>query len=676
MRFLRRVAEFVVGIASLPIAPIWAQQVTPGQTADPTIASPAGSHPTVEPAPVFPVDPRVYREVDMLRRDGFSVAREATVSLRVFEKKGAAVRDLTTSDVTLTVNGTVRPGRLVAPGAGETLVSPMVLLVFPPNQPTIHSIGVHQAERYFSSQPNELLPWKVGILDANGKLTPFTDGRSQLLAYLDVVDHTIEPFQYWSDVGLRSSVKWEGSWLTNAEEAIALMQSFSGPKVLLTMNPLGESMYGMNDHFLAHDGPESLVQIAEHIGAHIYIANVGGPEVDVPGGDASGDRPASGNFSYRAFAMMQTAKDTMGGFSNSLKDLAGYIHRDLDENYSLTFEMTDADRDKGIPAVNVTLTAPDRRVAVLDVVPVGSVREMVHPAITKEVAARVKREARHPVASPVFGITQHVDSFPLRSGLEPLLPMTCEVEWTGQGRGPRQLSVAETVEDTNLATTILDRDVLVNWNGHSLSWERDGRLRPGHYVWRVAIHDDQGKVLTAAERKVDIPFPRGAAVEASSLVVGKSCRTEAAAGLRKRADVDPAEKQDEHLMFDPMRAADCRVKPESADRFAATDLLHAFVRIYPAGKLEKKTAENWTASFVLRSATGAVETEKDIPFTVDAGSGYLAYVEVPLNAEAITPGAHTLDVSMKGPGIRGSLKESREIEIAGAGREGIAPRLP
>jgi hypothetical protein len=184
-------------------------------------------------------------------------------------------------------------------------------------------------------------------------------------------------------------------------------------------------------------------------------------------------------------------------------------------------------------------------------------------------------------------------------------------------------------------------------------------------VWRVAVHDDQGKVLAAAERKVEIPFPRGAAVEASSLVVGKACRGDAAAaGLRKRSDAAPGEKEGEHLMFDPLRAADCRVKPEPDDRFSAGDMLHAFVRIYPAGKLEKRTAESWTASFVLRSAAGAVETEKEIPFTLDGGSGYLAYVEVPLSSGAIRPGAHTLDVSMKGPGIHGSLKDSREIEIS------------
>jgi hypothetical protein len=185
----------------------------------------------------------------------------------------------------------------------------------------------------------------------------------------------------------------------------------------------------------------------------------------------------------------------------------------------------------------------------------------------------------------------------------------------------------------------------------------------------VALHDERGKVYAAAERRIEIDFPRGAAVSASSLVVGKSCRSGGmGAGLRKRSDVDPSRKEEEPMQVDPMLAADCRVRPEAADRFAATESLHALVRIYPAEKLAKRTPESWTASFVLRSAAGAVETEKDIPFIADSESGYLAYVEVPLSAEAIRPGAHTLDVSMKGPGIHGSLKESREIEIAAAGR--------
>ena len=113
-----------------------------------------------------------------------------------------------------------------------------------------------------------------------------------------------------------------------------------------------------------------------------------------------------------------------------------------------------------------------------------------------------------------------------------------------------------------------------------------------------------------------------------------------------------------------MLAADCRVRPEPTDRFAPTESLHALVRIYPAEKLAKRTPENWTASFVLRSAAGVVETQQEIPFTFDSESGYLAYVEVPLNAATIRPGAHTLDVLMKGPGIHGNLKESRDISIA------------
>ena len=693
MRFPQSAARIATGIGIVLAVSVAAQQLTPGQSADPTMAVPNGPQ-ALEVNPVHS-DPRTYRDVDLLRRDGFSVAEQATVSLRLFDKKGVTPAGLQSSDFSLVVNGTPRDAKLQAPGDSAAKVSPMVLIVFPPNQPTIHSIGVRQSERYFSSLPDELLPWKVGILDSNGKLTPFTDGRSQLLAYLDAVDHTNEPFEYWTDAGLRSNTKWDGGWLTNAEEAIALMQNFSGPKVILAMNPLAESMYGLNDQILSHNGPESLTQIARHIGAHIYIANVGGPEVAVPGGDAAEDRPAQVNgvggpllgsrpsdhmqidprlsaqldyFAYRNSVMMMTAKDTLGGFSNSLKDLAGYIHRDLDENYSLTFEMTPRDRDTGIPNVEVRMADHQHKVAILDVTPVGSTLNTDRMTISKEVQDRVKRESRHPVSSPDFKITQRVDSFPLRGGLQPILPMSAVVEWTGQGRSPRRLAVVETVEETNLSSTILDRDVQVKWNGRSLSWERDGILHPGRYLWRVAVHDEQGKVYVAAERRIEIDFPRGAAVSASSLVVGKSCRSGGTGtGLRKRADVDPNEKEEQqHMQVDPMQAADCRLKPEPTDRFAATESLHALVRIYPAEKLAKRTAENWTASFVLRSASGAVEAEKEIPFANDAESGYLAYVEVPLDAEAIRPGAHTLDVSMKGPGIRGSLKESREIEIAAA----------
>ena len=392
-----------------------------------------------------------------------------------------------------------------------------------------------------------------------------------MLAYLDAVDHTNEPFEYSTDAGLRSSTKWDGGWLTNAEEAIALMQNFSGPKVILAMNPLAESMYGLNDQILSHEGPESLTHIALDIGAHIYIANVGGPEVAVPGGDAAEDRPGQVNtpggpllgsrpsdhmqvdprlsaqldyFAYRNSVMMMTAKDTLGGFSNSLKDLAGYIHRDLDENYAFTFEMTAKDRDIGIPNVEVRMADHTHKVAILDVTPVGSTLNTERIALSKEVQDRVKRDSRKPVSSPDFRITQRVDFFPVRAGLQPILPMSAVVEWTGPGRSPRRLSVLETVEETNLSTTILERDMQANWNGRSLSWERDGILHPGRYVWRVALHDEQGKVYAAVERKIEINFPRGAAIAASSLIVGKSCREGGlAAGLRRRAGVEADDKE-------------------------------------------------------------------------------------------------------------------------------------
>lgn len=630
--------------------------------------------------PVPPPSP-LYRDTDLLRRAGFAEAEEATVSLRIADRNGVTPGNLQLSDFTLIVNGTERVGRLHAPGSPETMIPPVVLLVFPPNEPSVHFIAVREAEKYFSQQPAELLPWRVGILDSSGELIPFTNGRSQLLADLDVVEHANEPF-VWHDV-----------WLPKAQQAIAAMQSYEGAKVLLAMNPLAESTYSQG-LLLTHDGPESLAGIAQRIGAHIYIANVGGPEALVPlgaAGDATsmaGTRPsyhmqvdpedtaALNTFAYHNSLMMQTAADTLGGFANSLDELARQIHHDLDGTYSLDFDLTPEDRDHGIPSVQVRLAVRlaqhDLHVAILDVVPIGvtsdSNREM-----TRDKLEELAKTAATPVFSPDFRITQHVDYFPLREGMAPVLPMTGLVEWTGPGRGPAQLSVVESVEDLTLSTMVLVREIQVHWDGRSLSWERDGRLRPGHYAWRVAVHNGSGKIFASAEEKIEVPFPRDARVEVSSLIIGKSCREDSpsASGLQRRpqpalhrrlpAGSDSPEPV--RPQVDPMRAADCRLKPSSAGDFAATDTLHAFVRIYPVEKLEKHPPESWTAKFVLRSGSGSVSTEREIPFTVDSGSGYLASIEMPLDTPEIGTGPYTLDVEMRGPGIHRPLKQSRSLSI-------------
>jgi hypothetical protein len=119
------------------------------------------------------------------------------------------------------------------------------------------------------------------------------------------------------------------------------------------------------------------------------------------------------------------------------------------------------------------------------------------------------------------------------------------------------------------------------------------------------------------------------------------------------------------VLIDPMRAGECRVKPEADADFDSSDTLHAFIRIYPAEKLDKRKPESWTAKFVLRSTpSGSVESEETIPFTSDSGSGYLASVELALSGAGIKPGPHTLAVEMRGPGMRGDVKTSRAISLA------------
>ncbi len=649
-----------------------------------------------------------FQETDLLRRGSFRSAQQATVTVQVFNKARQNLTGLKMEDFTLIVNGTQRTGILRGPSETLSAPTPLVLMVFPPNQPIVHSIAIKQAKTYFSAQPNELLPWRVAILDSDGTSTSFSNGKTQLLAYLEELDHKKEPFQYASYIGSRRGFNWGGSWLTKAEQKIAQMQVDDGPKVILAFNTIADGMYGANNigagfgGAIEDDGPEVLTPVAMAIGAHIYIANVGGPDVLVPGGDASNsglatlspnvaeligpgfrnpyllgspNTPAyilsSGReiatlnyFAYRGSLSRQTAAETFGGLSNSLTTLTGQIHHDLDNNYAITFDLTPADRDKGTPEVEVRMTDRNRKVNIENLVPAGADME-------RKVASRQRMNAlwtasNQPVNSPDFQVSQHVDYFPLRNGLQPVLPMIYAVEWKGSGAAPEKLSIAEFLVNTGLSSNVMQREVDANWIGKGWSWERDGHLSPGEYAWRVVLHDDSNHILVSSEKKFKVDFPQGALLTYSSLIVGKSCRTAPTESLHQRTEAKPAVVDQTYSPSDPMRANDCRVKPEATGFFAPTDVLHTFLRIYPAGKIEKQPPEKWAASFTLRSAAGVVELQRDLNFSTDSGSGYLASVELPLDSPQVHEGPHTLDVRVHGPGIRKELVESRQLTIAPA----------
>jgi hypothetical protein len=297
--------------------------------------------------------------------------------------------------------------------------------------------------------------------------------------------------------------------------------------------------------------------------------------------------------------------------------------------------------------------------------PSDSSSEVRPEIISKALIEKVRRGAELRVTSPELLITQHVDYFPMGLELQPVLPMTTLIEWTGADRGPERLSVFESVEDLNLSTAVMERALEVKWDGHSLSWERNGDLNPGQYLWRVTVHDGDGTVFASAEKKIVVDGPQQAAIEASSLIIGKSCEEQGPSvdGLRRRTKNNPSKDDQTHSQIDPMRAVGCRIKPEASDRFVSTDRLHAFVRIYPSKKFAKHRPESWTAKFILRSKNDPVATEKEIPFRVDSASGYLAYAEISLDTPGMNPGNYTLEVVMHGPGIRAELDRSRSISI-------------
>lgn len=623
-----------------------------------------------------------YKEIDLLRRDGFAGADQATVTVRVFNKAGASPGDLHPADFDLTVNGKRRAFRLHAPGAGAASVPAMVLLVFPPNQPAVHSMAAKQALGYFSHLTGERMPWKVATFDSNGKATTFTNSRPQLIAELNVIERTKAPSESTGE-GLPTGMRGEGDWLTKAEQAIGAMQRYDGPKVVLAMGPLSTPSDAKTGQTLSQDGAEQLRAAAQHVGAHIYIDNVAGTESTVPGSEAAGEdagtKPSSAkqidthetaaltNNAFLSSQMMQAAQATQGGFANSMDALAAQIHRNLDRNYLLGFDLTPQDRDLGVPAVGVKLARRDLRVTILDVIPVGIEPGSVEAGTARKLAALLEDATRQQLTSPDFQVYQHVDFFPMRA-VEPTLPMGGAVEWIGKGRPPAELYVVESVEDASFSTMLMQREMVTKWDGRRFAWEHDGQLAPGQYVWRAGVYDGTGKILSASEEKVEVGFPHRAAVAVSSLVIGRICEEgRVASGLQHRPSFNEATHgtlpRTTNPVIDPMRAANCRVKLDSTDKFAPTDVLHAFVRIYPDDKLESNAPGSWTADFVLRSKSGSIESHKETAFTVDSGSGYLAVVEFPLNAPAVGEGEHTLDVQLRGPGIRGDVRKSRNISV-------------
>ena len=454
------------------------------------------------------------RELDLLGKASFAQAEEATVTVRVYDRSGKLVGGLPDTAFRLMVNGTMRTATV----EGHTEIGarqvPLVLLVFPPNQQEVHSLAVKQARQYFAGLGEEL-KWKVALLDADGTTTSYTQKREEVLAGLDTLGHKTEPLVYSNSNGGLGPFRWSGGWLDKAEYAVAQMRPYEGPKLLLAFNRSADEKMEEGRKPLSNAGPESLVYMAISAGAHIYIADVSGPGVLVPGGDAStGEIPEQvgpvpydlqrrtqfaelQHFAYRAAVMQMTARDTLGGFANSVTELAGKMERDVEVNYSLRFALTAADRDNGVPHVEVQQVGEARnRLIVVDVSPLGT--EVEQRAESQEKMAEMWRATAKPVASSEFRIAQRVDYFPVRGGMQPILPMSAEVAWLGTGPRPKTIHVAEFVQNIALDSPVLMKEVETELVGRALEWERDGKLAPGTYDWRVVVHDGKGHVLASA----------------------------------------------------------------------------------------------------------------------------------------------------------------------------------
>ncbi len=649
--------------------------------------------PASEPPQRDAANKPLFQELDLLRRNDFAHASAASITVRVLDKHGNFVPGLSAADFQVVVNDTPRSVRLVATANNTGPAHlPAVLIVLPPNQPEVHHIVLRAAIAYFSKQQGEDLPWKVGVFDSNTKFYPLTSKRQELLNTLNAVSNSIEPMQYGNYF---YRVKGQSTWLEKAEDAVSSMERNDGPRLIIAANPIFDGFYGLNQGVMANDGPQDLIPIASNVGAHIYVHNAGGPDPILIGGDASRSRPTptrAGAFSqingqtggisatyqlnrqlaqayaasaYSQSLMRQTAEDTLGGFSNSLDTLAAQMQTDLANVYHLEFDLTGHDQDLGIPRVEVTPTRKNVRMALNDLLPSKTAGPRPPEFALRSVAAAVLHTMKEPTLSPDIRISQRVDYFPVRRGrlLAPVLPMTSEVEWIGAGPRPQNISVAESFIDQDLSEPLLERDINAGWQARTLRWSRNGELHPGKYLWLIAVHDTNGKILSSARYSFSVANFNDERIIFSSLITGTCKSVPADSGLQRRPAPGEHEQPGLHIAFDPLVIDDCHLMPQATDTFKTTDTLRALVRIYPDGKLEKEHADVWNARFTLRSAGGGVEATSEMPFAVNKGTGISADTSMPLSNAAITPGQHTLELEIRGPGIKKVEKQSHPVIV-------------
>ena len=121
------------------------------------------------------------------------------------------------------------------------------------------------------------------------------------------------------------------------------------------------------------------------------------------------------------------------------------------------------------------------RASILDVAPVISPDLSAQRRQSRETAHALLTSISKPSASPNFEISQRVNYFPVKSGMEAALPMSCVIAWKGKGERPGEIVIVESIVDQDLNTPILE---LV------LSWRPPNRTSPLRFPailpWRSA----------------------------------------------------------------------------------------------------------------------------------------------------------------------------------------------
>ncbi len=586
------------------------------------------------------------------------------VPIHVFSHSdGSAIQDLQPSDLSLIVDGKPRTFELsrpwqlaVDPGevqpaeasAGRPADAspppaedrPNLLIIVPAASPLDRDDAINEAVIALKAVPPS--GWNISILDDSGNQTAFTRQLPLVITELEKIGAE------------RPAPTDLETWRGTASLAIASMRDLPGRRVVMSLGDIFHEVVYQSGA-LVYDSFEAtdVSTAARNVGAVIYAAE-SAHEIDI----VRQVSPRYSTVGSGPWMLLSQTGQLAGWMGGSVSATLQQIRRDGMAAYDLDLNLEPKQMD-GLPHLlsvttrrqNTTVDAPAYYIA----------PSLAQLQDLSRVSESVRQALQHPSsdASAPLQLTTQMEYFPHPDGKTGTQLISTGLFWTKDSPPPRQLELAQQLEQINTGFMIGTLVGRMEWSFAGPAWNTAMEVSPGTYKLRVAAADVTGKISAGTTATFTVaPTDPDESVRISSLVIGKSCvfsPTSPAAGAPIQA-------------ADYLRAGNCDLQLDPSHFYSPQDIVWTLVRVTPVGKLAGRPADDWKGSFLLVDIQGSKLAEEHIHWLTAADGSLVGTTAFPLDNPKLklVNGAYAVLLKLKGPGIEPDYEEDAPFLIYGA----------